>query len=406
MAKPSDLLLDMSGEVHQDVESAGYHYHVAAEEARPRFHRDWIPWMLRDQRIQFALWMIKGPILSKTRFFIDDPRSNGEDHSPLKKFLIRQITRYWRYSAIKALRAVEWGYAGAEVYYRPRRDRNEIEFHTLKPLNPFQVRPVTLRGRKVGMAYRHPSRNDNSPSGNLYIGGPKSLWTVHSREEGSWYGQSRLFGAFDPWMDLHLPLIGLKSIRRLYFAKYSINGDVLYHPPGTAPNPDDPNGPEIRWRDVAREVLDARKSGGTMTLPNQVVNGVRQWEYIPASAGPANVAITEQHRDLRDEMSEGMGVPTEVIHAATTGSGYSGRRVPEEAFMAILQEIANWVIFDFDEQCLRALAHYNGFRDDYEIVPFGLVRGSQAAEDAELPQPPDSAEPDTSGQPSQFSLCV
>ena len=57
---------------------------------RPRFSTRWINRMLPDQRIQFGLRMIKGPIISGARFYVNDPDSDGENHSPIKKYLTKK----------------------------------------------------------------------------------------------------------------------------------------------------------------------------------------------------------------------------------------------------------------------------------------------------------------------------
>ena len=59
---------------------AGY---MTGGQRRPRFSSRWINRMLPDQRIQFALRMIKGPILSGARFYVKDPNSSGYEHSPV-----------------------------------------------------------------------------------------------------------------------------------------------------------------------------------------------------------------------------------------------------------------------------------------------------------------------------------
>ena len=65
------------------------------------------------------------------------------------------------------------------------------------------------------------------------------------------------------------------------------------------------------------------------------------------------------------------------MKAEGTGA-YAGRRIPMEAFYAMLQEILFWLITDVDQQVLRQLVAVNfGPQLEYEIVPFGLVTPSQ-----------------------------
>jgi len=93
-------------------------------------------------------------------------------------------------------------------------------------------------------------------------------------------------------------------------------------------------------------------------------------------------------------MVEGMGVPIELVEPVGTGA-YAGRRIPMDAFLATLHEIACWLISDFDEQVLRPLAERNfGPGLEYTIIPFGIIpRGNKEEDESGLgqQQPPPAA---------------
>ena len=88
--------------------------------------------MLTDPRINLGLWLIKGPILSKTRFFVDC------DNPDVKEFLKTQITRFWRMSSVKAMKAIEWGYGCSEAMYKVA--GGLIHFDMLKDLHSLDCR--------------------------------------------------------------------------------------------------------------------------------------------------------------------------------------------------------------------------------------------------------------------------
>ena len=94
---------------------------------RPVFSGSVIREMMSDPRVIFGLWLIKGPILSNARFKIET-----EDEE-LKKFLITNVTRFWRNSAARALKSVEWGFSASEVMYRVV--DGQIHFDILKDLH-------------------------------------------------------------------------------------------------------------------------------------------------------------------------------------------------------------------------------------------------------------------------------
>lgn len=391
----------------------GYGYYSAIH-SMPVFTPFWIPLMLRDQRIQFGLRMIKGPILAASRFYVDDDESKGDTFSPLKKFIVKNLTRFWRFSAVKALRAIEWGYSGNEALYKLKGD--QIHFDTLKILQPFDVRVLTKDGDKVGISVQ----KIKGRRGKVYLGGPKGLWHCVNREDYPWYGQSRLFGAFVPWMEFY-GSGGAKDIRRLYYHKYAFTGDVGYYPTDTTPGPagEYPRSP----KEIMRSILEKRKTGGVVAFPNvRDENGNPRWVIEPGHSTGSSVDILEYHRMLKGEMTEGMGIPTEVMEAAEVGSGWSGRMVPATAFFAMLQEYVNWLIFDFDQQIMRPLVELNfGIKDpDYEIIPFGLLRGpgdeEENEKEAQIGQmgqsqfaPGSQNEnrvPQDRRESAQFSLCV
>lgn len=319
--------------------------------------------MLSDHRILFGLWLIKGPIQSKSKFFVEC------DNPQVKEWLIRNYTRFWLQSSTQALKCVEWGYACAEATWEIR--DGLIEYNRLRDIHPLDVRALTRDGDIVGATVK------NIPGkAKTVISGPRKLWTVHNREKHPYYGQSRLYGSYLSWVETWSDG-GYRDCRRLYFHKYAFNGGTIYHPPGTTKLMDgsDGNPIVISNKDLARELLEKKKTGGTLTLPNILIDNTatRAWEYIPAdvTAPPANVL--EYGDRLASEIWEGMGIPGEIVEASETGSGYSGRSIPQEAFYATLQDIVNRITLDADEQLFRPAVHFNFGKVHYSIQPFGLI---------------------------------
>ena len=375
------------------------YYGIDFQSRLPRFNQRMIPFMMRTPRINFGMRLIKGPILAASRFYIEDEQSKGDNHSPLKTFLINQISRFWRRDATKALRAVEWGYSGAEVMYKIH--KNQICFDALRCVQPRDCRILTQHGQKVGMSVvRVPKRKSR-----VYLGGPKSFWHVHNREDHPWYGRSRLLGAYEPWVEMAMEG-GSRDIRRLYYHKYAYSGETIYYPikqiPTTTTAPG--KGEQPSNKNIAQRIAEKRKTGGVTVFPNTYSDGQRDWEIVPSSPGPGGVEVGTYHSELKNEMLEGMGIPHEVVEAAETGSGYAGRRVPQTAFFSILQEIVNWLIFDFDEQILRPLVELNFGKQDYEIVPFGLITGTESENQSSAGSPAEIETEFTESQVRQVEL--
>ena len=161
----------------------------------------------------------------------------------------------------------------------------------------------------------------------------------------------------------------------------------MYHPPGLTRTKD---GLTISNKDLAREMIEKKRTGGTLTLPNTTGGeGIRTWEYSAPASNQVPSGLAEYGQSLKEELFEGMGIPPEVFQSGG-GEGFgssTGRQIPEEAFFAVLQEIVGWLISDADSQIFRHLVRLNFGDIDYEIVPFGLTykaeeREQQLQEDA------------------------
>lgn len=326
--------------------------------------------MLLEPRVDIALSYIKGSVLSLSRFFVD------EDNPEIKEFIVNQITRWWRTSAMKMLSALEWGYSGLEVLYVIK--DGMVQFDNTKHFRATDVFPVTKEGSLCGLVanQRNPGSvtGHHDPKKSTYIGAPKSLWHVYRRERHPWYGQSRLQPAYSSWVEM-TGEGGARDIRRLYFYKHAFQREKIYHPPGSTQMPDGSNKPN---KDIAREIAENARAGGIYAFPSvfDPLKGGRLWEVEDGGMnGGAAMDVLNYPEELRKEMAEGIGVPTELIEAAETGSGYSGRRVPQDAFHGMLSDIVYWLVHDFNEQCIIPMLRLNlGVTEPtHEIIPFGMV---------------------------------
>lgn len=413
---------------------------------RPVFTQMVIREMLADPRVLFGLWLIKGPIQDKASFDVEC------SDAAVSEFVHRQINRFWRNSVTIALKALDWGYSGSEVLYtvrnrapvshdpftppsgfvgQPNRqpvsmgfppgetsgpsnpdytqplDQQTqaevaqsptfsaapelfIEFDRLKDIHSADLQAVTLRGELVGM-YVHRGFNSDIRQNNynrrLYIGHHKKFWHVHWAEKNPWYGLSRLFGAFIPWWEKWSDG-GFRDIRRLWFHKNAFEGGTLYYPAGGSTR--DENGNIISFKDLGRELLEKKRSGGMLFLPGTVTGDgrVRQWEYIPAQSNAVPAGLLDYGNLLDKEILEGMGVPTEIIESSgEQGFGAaSGRQVPETAFYAILQSLVNILIDDFKKQVLEPLVLVNfGPGIEFDVIPVPMTASTDPATQQPVP---------------------
>ena len=330
---------------------------------RPHFSGLVVREMLADPRVIFGLWLLKGPLLANAKFFVKC------ENPEVKEFLKTSITRFWRNSASRALKAIEWGYSGSEVIYRVD-ENGSVAFDILKDLDSMDVKVATDKGRFSGMVIRNVPTNKGKRR--VYIGGPKAFLHTHWRERNTWYGLSRLFGAHIPWWEQWSDG-GFRDIRRLWFYKNAFEGGTIYHPPGITRLKD---GSVVSNKDLARELIEKKRTGGTLTMPNNTTGDgqTRAWEYDPPQSNNVPNGLLEYGPELRDEILEGMGIPPEVIEASG-GEGFgssSGRAVPQMAFFSTLQEVLQWLVTDADTQIFRPTVALNFGEVPYEICPFNL----------------------------------
>lgn len=356
-------------ELLQPAATAGYepsayygNFHYLTQ-GRPPFTAAVIAEMLIDPRVTYGLWLIKGPILSNAHVYVKC------ENEQVRQFVIQQINRFWNNSAVRALKAIEWGYAAAEVLYREI--DGLIHFDELRDFHSPDVRVVVKDGEPVGVELRNSRGGIAAP---VYLGFPKAFLHIHWRERSRYYGLSRLYSAHVPWWESWTEG-GYRDVRRLWFYKNAFEGGTMRHPPGMTQTE---NGIPISNRDRARELIEKKRAGGVLVLPNTLSGdgGRYAWEYEPPVANPAPEGLLEYGAMLRDEILEALGIPPEVVvSSGNQGFGSStGRQVPQMAFYAILQELLQWLLTDLDRCILRHLVRLNFGEDSarYDLLPFKL----------------------------------
>lgn len=340
----------------------------------PRFTINIIEHMLTDPRINFGLRLIKGPVMAKARFYLDMP--DGEP----REFIKTQLSRFWRSNAMDALRAIEWGYSFSEVLYQVY--GGKIQYSGLRNIHAIDCRCLTNDGTIVGGRVKGlPGKNTQANTRHLDVLIPKGFWHVHDRQHHPFYGRSRLYGCYLPYLEKWSDG-GFRDSRRLFFHKYAYSGYGIYHPPGSYR--DQETGELVVFKDLARDIVEKMKTGAAVVLPNATDDkGQRMWEIAPVEVPTTPTGLLEYGEDLDQDLLEGMGIPPEVAQAEGTGA-YAGRRVPMDAYYCALQEVTNWLAHDFNCQVIRPLVELNfGPGIEYEIIPFGLATPSQSIAQAE-----------------------
>lgn len=371
------------------VYDARYSHHF------PLFSSLTIRAMLRDPRIRFGLWLIKGPVITYTKFFSEEESESPEIHNAIvelnyqfpyavihedkeiEKYILNQLNRFWTVGAIRALSALEWGFSGSQVLYK-KDSKGRLCFDNLIPYNthPEELQCLTKNEGIVGFRRRHSDSN--------YVPIGKGLWHIQNRDRHSYYGESRLLGAHIPWHETWM-LGGARDIRRTWFFRNSYDSGEMYYPEG---NSTSATGQTIPNEEIAAAMMEAKRTGSHALFPStRDLAGKQLWEFNGPVANATPQGLMEYVDALRDEELEGIGIPPEVIRSeGNNGLGSAtGRMVPYMAFIASLTPVGSDLIQDFRSQVLdNILLPLNNMSTDYEIksiVPKSMGDQSQAIQE-------------------------
>lgn len=391
-------------------------YNTLLNPERPVFFRSWIPLMMRDPHLWYGMELLKGPIITKAKYVVEC------DDMDVAEYVQRQIDKFWMRGVAKALDSLVWGYCGSEVIYEFNKQTKEVDFKDLAYIHPKDIKPVVYRGQIISMEVSNavdPQVNPEAQNsfGKLYLKPPKFFWCVHDKKYNTWFGRSRLEGAFDTWWEIWQPK-GYRGIRHLWYYRHAYDGGILYYPDGSTQDPETQE--DIPNSLIAQEMLDRKETGSSLALPHKPGAEDRDWEYESPKGNQAPDGLLEYGDVLRDELWEGIGVPPEVAKSEGTGS-FSGRRIPQQAFYSYIQEIANDICWDFIEQiCKKLVKLRNGVDVPFTVNPvsimetlqqeeMGLVTGSMGGQEGDNSQEqefdeegnPIEQETDEEGNPMQ-----
>ena len=315
------------------------------------------------------------------------------------QFVLAHVEKFWR-CGMPVLQegAYPYGWAPGEHIYKEI-DGMLVWSH-LKGFHPNDGFILTLNHSPIGIRVKNirspilpptdinpqPRGGSIEPSGgviDLWFASEsipaKAAWYPHRPRFNQFYGRSQLVGAWRPWRRLGWRDAVEQVIdAAIYRAGYK--GPVVRHPPedmqtalqGVPATQADSRGmPRRSARDVARQIVEWAKAGAGFTLSSA--------QYPPAQGGgnkwdvefPDHVMdvrpLIEAAKYLEDQIMLGIGVPPELVKAGGTGSGYSGRSIPREAFLDGQQRIADAMLQMFVEQVIKPLVLWN-FGD----VPFNV----------------------------------
>ncbi len=331
-----------------------------------------------DPQVRIGLGARNGLLLGA------EVRATGDD-ARARAWVESQWQALWQRSAHTLLRAKLYGFQPLEVQFRRAVSgpfAGLVEVAKLIDVPPAEAR-LLMRGDEIVGFERHAARSlscssthdlstSNAPPPPRTLLAPHGLVVTFDAECSNPYGCALLARAYPAWFEKWMPG-GAKRTLRLRMIKDAYVGDILWFPADRIVQL--PSGQEVSWRDLAREVVESRATGGAITLPMlRDATGQKLIDYTPPQSTDGHTQIFDWKRDLDLEIWKALEVPPEVIQASSPGSGYSGRWIPfAVALAAVHQELVE-LVQCVDRDLLRPLAHLNfGRPPEYTIAPRSLV---------------------------------
>ena len=300
------------------------------------------------------------------------------DQPEMVRFVQAQWDRIWGTAGHQLLRAKLFGFQPFEVVYRLA-DRGPfsglIEFQQLLDRPAGSVRLLVSGEEPVGFVLQASGQRklaDTTASKETQLLAPRALVATFDAECGNPYGCALLARAYPAWHEKWMDG-GVKQTLRLRMMKDAYIGDIVWFPPDRKVQLD--NGKEVSWRDIARDIVENRMSGGALTLPLlRDKDGHKLIDYSPPQGVSGITSIFMWKKDIDLEIWKALEVPPEIIQAASTGSGFSGRWIPfVVALSACHMELAE-LVRCVDRDILRPLARLNfAAQPRYDIRPKSLV---------------------------------
>jgi hypothetical protein len=285
------------------------------------------------------------------------------------EFIQDHCERFWDRGVPKIQNGYEYGWIGGEPTYKE--DHGFLKWDNLMDFSPRDCYLLTQDNLPVGVRIKNVR-----PKGevNLWMSTPqvpaKGLWYAHEPRFSSFHGQSALIGAWMPWRRLGSKDAAETIVDQGVF-RHGVPPVIVKYPnedyqmPAGTPNTtlDTAGKPRRYSRDVARQIAEWLKAGSAVSMDSgyypQDMGGKPKWELqIPESVLDIEGLIVYV-KHLWDQVSYGIGVPPELLQASEGGSGYSGRKIPREAFLMRNQRIADAILLLFCEQILKPLVWWN-----------------------------------------------
>ncbi len=319
------------------------------------------------------------------------------------------LSRFWERSLEDAQLTYDFGWGCFEPLYRERKAL--LEFEGMLPLHPLDCTALVRDGGFVGATVQGsvsamPQRRTGQHArdggairlraAGRYPG--KVLWLTHNRRWDRFYGRSQYTGAWRPWLRL-AQRDGAEEIIDGAIYRRGYAGPTVRYPSCDYRRAGSGEMDMEAARGDARQMSEQIKAGWSAAFPSDRDDkGNFYWDIEWPDTSLANLSgLLEYEGGLQKQISRGIGVPPELLEAAETGSGWSGRKVPLLGFFQGQQQNARRLVRAIVGQIVEPLLRWNHGPEAWCEVEVELDLPSAVS--GEQPQQQQPAGPQEQPQP-------
>lgn len=314
----------------------------------------------------------------------DEANPDNEKGKPISlnprvaQFVLNHCERFWQFG-VPLLQEDGYPYGWCPGQHMYKEVQGMLVWSHLNTFHPSDGHILTCDYEPVGVRIKN-IRTKSSVDIHLASESipAKAAWYAHRPRAGNLYGRSQFIGAWLPWRMLGWR-DGMDQVINAAVYRAGYCGPIIRYPPdssapaarGNIPGTTQDGGGLYRRenREVARQYCEWAKAGASFGLSSErwaESNELKwdlQWPEHVMDVRP----LVDAAKWAEERIMLGMDVPPELIRAAETGSGYSGRSIPREAFLDGQQRLADAFLKNFVEQVVKPLVLWN-FGD----VPFSI----------------------------------
>lgn len=286
------------------------------------------------------------------------------DYPEIATWIKEQWDFLWTQHGKKVAAAKEFGFAPLQLIWKEDAKNSNLIISDCKEYAPEDAKALVLGNDIKGMKIKGTD-----------VFSPQAMWMTFGSKYDQPYGNGILRRMYPPWFQKWMNH-GSERLLQLRMIKDAYIGDIFWYPPNQLV--EIPNGDgtvtSVPWRDVFRELSENRLSGNTLVLPRLVDdNNNPLTDYTPPQDTGGATSIFDWADRNDNKILQAASITREIIEAASSGSGFSGRSIPFLTTLSVCNEEVKEMIVGFRRPIETAIWLNWGIEPDFTIKPKNLV---------------------------------